>query len=96
MKRTKAEVPAPAWPVIERLRKGQPWLINNYDRWWDGSMPDAQWWDAFNLWDGLDNTLRFVSKFDGCPIEGGCSNRSPMVCRGCSGNADFQPKLTTF
>lgn len=78
--------------LIARLKKGQVWLTENYDAWFDGKLDDERWFAAFNAWDGLDRVLREVYDFKGCAV-GKCDLRSPIACRGCVTPSVTQPTL---
>ena len=74
---------------IARLRKGQDWLIQEYDALMDmpdlglGSRREAKFLEALDLWDNLDQMLRFIYGFKSCPMIGVCRRDAPVVCRAC-------------
>ena len=83
-------LPAAAERIFARLRKGQPWLTQEYDALLAlpdlglGSQREAKWLEMLDVWDSLDQILRTVYGFKSCPMIGVCLADAPVVCRKCA------------
>ena len=83
-------LPEAADRIIARLRKGQPWLCSEYNALMAlpdlglGSPREAKWLEWLDVWDSLDQILRFVYGFTHCPQIGVCLADAPVVCRACA------------
>jgi len=87
----KRELHPGAEDLLKRLRKGQTWLVDVWRHM--GLEPvdareEERFAEGIGLWDDLDEALRNLYDFEGCPIaEGKCNREAPVVCRACADRA---------
>lgn len=85
--------------LLDRLRKGHPWLTNVYSTLMNqsdlgyGTRLEHDFLHALQVWDGLDFLIRFTYKYAHCCYGPGriCPETAPVTCRGCEGQKVGSP-----
>jgi hypothetical protein len=73
--------------LLDRLRKGQSWLLNQHELWRlddTTAADDAEFSRVWNSWWRLDTKLRTSNGFQGCIYGTGGACPEGFPCRGCS------------
>ena len=74
--------------LLDRLRRGQVWLVSAWARIQEGPVDpgeEERLLEAIGLWDELEQVLRNLYDFEGCPMLGGkCNPEAPVVCLTCA------------
>jgi len=83
----KSELSEKRSALLDQLRKGQSWLLDQHSRWQSGdttSADDAEFSRVWNGWWELDHRLRSAHGFKGCIYkpDGTCPDGFP--CQGCA------------
>ena len=73
--------------LLDRLRNGQTWLLDQHQRWQAGdttAVDDAEFSRVWNSWWALDDRLRADHGFQGCIFFPGGSCPEGFPCHGCA------------
>ena len=73
--------------LLDRLRAGQTWLLDQHHRWQTDdttAVDDAEFSRIWNSWWALDDRLRADHGFQGCIFAPGGACPDGFPCRGCA------------
>lgn len=73
-------------PLLQRLRRGQAWLVEYYDAYMAQTEPEGVYVASLVAWDTLERLLRrLYPHFSGCISEtGACDPGAPTWCTHCA------------